>query len=440
MDKVENTKSNETIVRRTLAGIFSSVIAISVALVMFLVYNPRQNALKALSSVCMDIVCIIILLILISSFVFDNYVSTKTSKMFAGLLEATIWAIFLDFLNWALDGSLQFGHLTFWFTLGSLCMGAVLAGLFSLYMYCYMEEIHKLKRMRKTAIVCAVLNLFSFGLTFILAITGTAFRFVDGHYETGVLYDAVTIIPILTVLYLSGYIIRFVRIVGVHDAFAVGGYVFFMVAGALIEAAYTIGTTYVAVAIADIFIFVMLQNEIIAKEKRNVQKWMKRSNTDGLTSFLNRNAYETEIKNLSSGSIEDDFVYVSADVNSLKVVNDSLGHSAGDELIVGAAECLQKSFGAYGSLYRIGGDEFVALIHASEEQLEKIQKTLEESTEKWKGKQVDSIAISCGYVTRREAMDMSVRQIAILADRRMYEAKNEYYKRKGIDRRMNKEM
>ena len=428
---------NLHVIRRIIITIFSLLVGISVAVVMFNMYEPNQNALGALASVCMDVLCIIILFILIWSFSFTTYGRNHTTRIFAVLLIATIWAIFLDFLNWAFDGVLEFGELTFWFTLGSLCMGSILACIFSVYLYRYMDETHNLSRMKKRAYVCASLNLVSFCLTFVLAITGTAFKYVDGHYEIGALYDIVTVIPILTLLYLTAFVIRYVKEVGLHDVFAAVGYILFMIVGALIESSYRIGTTYVAVAIADIFIFVMLQNSIIAQEKRNVQKWMTKSKTDVLTGFYNRQAYEMDLALHEKNPPSDDFVYVSADVNSLKAVNDSLGHYAGDELLVGAAECLKKCFGSYGKLYRIGGDEFIALIYMNEEQIEKIQSSVDETTKRWSGKLATSLAISCGFVAKTEDNSMSVTEMALLADQRMYKAKNEYYRSRGIDRRRN---
>lgn len=433
--KVGNTKLNGHILRRVLLSVFCGFIGIVVAFVMFRVYNPNQNNLGALSSVCMDLICMIILFILIGSFAFGNYGTNRTTWLFAILLVATIWALFTDFLNWAFDGSLEFGQLTFWFTVGSLCMGSILGCIFCAYLYSYMEETHGLSQMFLSARICVIVNLISFVVTFILALTGTAFKFVDGHYETGILYDGVTILPVLSLIYLTGYVIRYVKKVGLHDVFAVAGYIAFMIAGALIEAENSIGTTYVAVTIADIFIFVMLQNEIIALEKRNVQKWMKKSNTDELTGFYNRNAYEADIENLEKTVLSKNFAYVSVDVNSLKTVNDSQGHYAGDELLIGAAECLKKCFGPYGKLYRIGGDEFIAMIDIEKEHLATVSEEIKNITANWNGKYVKGIALSCGYVTKAEAGNMSVRQMAILADHRMYEDKEEYYRRTGIERR-----
>lgn len=435
MDGLKEIKLNGHIIRRILIALFCMFIVTCVTIVMFYLYVPNQNALGALSSVCMDIICIIILLIIICSFAFGKYSPNHTTRVYALLLVATMWALFLDFLNWAFDGSLQFGHLTFWFTLGSLCMGAILAGIFSLYLYNYMLEMHNLRKMYLSAKVCVILNIISFAVTFLLAITGTAFQFVDGHYETGALYDVVEIAPIFTLLYLTGYVIRYVKKVGVHDAFAAAGYILFMIAGALIESEYRVGTTYVAVTIADIFIFIMLQNEIIAREKRNVQKWMKKSKTDELTGLYNRYAYEDDVNSLEESTVSDDFVYVSVDVNSLKSVNDSYGHGAGDEMLIGAAKCLQRCFGPYGKLYRIGGDEFIALIYIDDTRLNVLKSDIEEYTKEWDGELVHELTLSCGYATRRESKEETIRQLAVLADKRMYEAKNEYYRRTGIERR-----
>lgn len=432
---MEKAKFNANAIRRILIAVFCIFIGTCVAVVMFRLYVPNQNALGALSSVCMDIICMIILCILICSFVFDNYRSNRTTWLFTGMLVATIWAMFLDFLNWAFDGSLEFGKLTFWFTVGSLCMGSILAGIFSVYLCSFMEENHGLTQMRIVGRVCGILNIISCILAFVLAVTGTAFQFIDGHYETGALYDVVTVIPVLSLVFLTGYVICHVKKIGFHDLFAVVGFIFFMIAGALIESSFRIGTTYVAVAIADIFIFIMLQNEIIAQEKRNAEEWMMKSNTDELTGFYNRHAYETDMSEFENSVLADDFIYVSVDVNSLKTVNDTIGHNAGDELIVGAAECLDKCFSTYGKLYRIGGDEFIAIIYADEQQLEVIKKDVEEKTKTWDGQLVHGLTMSCGYVSKREMPELSARQIAILADQRMYEAKKEYYQSTGIDRR-----
>lgn len=79
---------------------------------------------------------------------------------------------------------------------------------------------------------------------------------------------------------------------------------------------------------------------------------------DYLTHIYNRNAFERDLGNLtedSSGS------YIIADLNDLKIVNDTIGHSAGDELLQSFARLLADAVGDGGRAYRQGGDEFAVL-------------------------------------------------------------------------------
>lgn len=427
--------SGKGLIKRILISAFCLFMVSIVIYVLFGVYSPGQNSVCALSSVCMDTICIIILCILTGSIAFGTYEMTTTTKLFLTLLLATLWALFLDFLNWAFDGSLSFDDITYWYTVGSLCMGAIIGCIFSLYLYSYLTDRHGMGRMHATGRACAIVNLISFFVTFTLAMTRTAFDFVDGHYVTGTLYDIVTAVPVVTLLYLIGYTIRYVKKIGIHDVLSFVGYILFMIFGALIEGEYSIGTTYVSVSIADIFIFIMLQNEIISLEKQNVEEWRKKSNTDELTGVFNRHAYEAALNSLGLTPLKENFVYVSIDVNGLKNVNDSLGHTAGDELIIGAARCLDKEFSPYGKLYRIGGDEFAALINVDENTLLKVQKNVEASLAKWSEEHPNKLSLSLGYVSAKEENLISINQLAILADKRMYEAKANYYRLNGNERR-----
>lgn len=169
--------------------------------------------------------------------------------------------------------------------------------------------------------------------------------------------------------------------------------------------------------------------------KRKEEDLIYQSNTDELTGAYNRRAYEEAVTELEQSGLRKDFVYISVDVNGLKAVNDTIGHKAGDELIQGAYACLAGTVGAYGKVFRTGGDEFIVLAGACREKLTNVLEELNSVTERWSGSLVDSLAMSYGYVTGEEAGDMSIHDIALLADKRMYEDKNAYYRKKGIDRR-----
>ncbi len=86
---------------------------------------------------------------------------------------------------------------------------------------------------------------------------------------------------------------------------------------------------------------------------------------DGLTGLLNRLAFserEAEIAKKKNGMC----VFIEFDVNNLKKVNDNYGHTEGDKHIIGAADVIKKSFGQYGKIYRVGGDEFIGIIEGFE--------------------------------------------------------------------------
>ena len=180
---------------------------------------------------------------------------------------------------------------------------------------------------------------------------------------------------------------------------------------------------------------VICATQNIDEEKRKEEALIMESNTDQLTGCSNRRAYENDLVHSSQGPLKEDFVLVSADVNGLKAVNDTLGHGAGDELLLGAAVCMQRCFGPYGKVYRLGGDEFVAIIFASEEELAEIRQNFEASLREWSGATVQSLSVSCGYVSRREFPELTFSAMEKIADERMYREKARYYEQADRDRR-----
>lgn len=88
--------------------------------------------------------------------------------------------------------------------------------------------------------------------------------------------------------------------------------------------------------------------------------------SDGLTKIGNRTAYLERLQRLIEERPGDELGLVMFDVNNLKRVNDTLGHKSGDELLLVCADILQTAFGPPWHVYRIGGDEFMALIHGKE--------------------------------------------------------------------------
>ena len=85
---------------------------------------------------------------------------------------------------------------------------------------------------------------------------------------------------------------------------------------------------------------------------------------DDLTGLSNRRGFDIELDRaiaaVDAGGMPRALLYV--DLDQFKVVNDSSGHTAGDELLVRIAECLRDQLGANDRLARLGGDEFGILL------------------------------------------------------------------------------
>nr|MCR5505522.1 GGDEF domain-containing protein [Bacilli bacterium] len=180
---------------------------------------------------------------------------------------------------------------------------------------------------------------------------------------------------------------------------------------------------------------VIIATQIIDEEKKKADSLYAKSHMDELTGCFNRRAYNEDVIEFEKDLNESDFVYISFDVNGLKTVNDTLGHEAGDELISGAAECMKKAFMTHGRIYRTGGDEFVGLLHADKEHIDAMCEEFNKQISTFDGKFIKEITVSYGIVLSGEANGIGMNEIAALADKRMYESKDKYYKEKGIERR-----
>ncbi len=84
--------------------------------------------------------------------------------------------------------------------------------------------------------------------------------------------------------------------------------------------------------------------------------------TDTLTTLSNRHAFERDLEDFKE-SKDPRKIIVTFDLNNLKYFNDNIGHQTGDNYLIFFAELAQKHFNEYGNCYRVGGDEFSAILY-----------------------------------------------------------------------------
>lgn len=180
---------------------------------------------------------------------------------------------------------------------------------------------------------------------------------------------------------------------------------------------------------------ILVTTQIIDAEKRSQMELMFQSHHDQLTGVYNRRAYEKEIEKKQKQGIEDNFIYISMDLNGLKSTNDTIGHNAGDEMLKGATSCMNQIFGFCGKIFRIGGDEFCVMLNASGKELDEMKYSFETLVNQWSGELVQKLSVSCGYVCKIDLSNPTIEEIVKLADQKMYQEKSNFYRKNGIDRR-----
>ena len=138
---------------------------------------------------------------------------------------------------------------------------------------------------------------------------------------------------------------------------------------------------------------------------------------DQLTGIGNRHAVHDYVPRLDQHK---SIGIVYCDVMGLKAANDAKGHLEGDKLLIRASECLSKVFSEY-KLFRVGGDEFLALCSGMEEaELNRRVELLKREMRL----QNAPMAIGCVW---RANIDESVDRLLTMADDRMYENKRVLY-------------
>ncbi|MGN0662112.1 MAG: diguanylate cyclase domain-containing protein [Faecalibacterium sp.] len=150
---------------------------------------------------------------------------------------------------------------------------------------------------------------------------------------------------------------------------------------------------------------------------------------DSLTKVGNRAGYaakEKELQQAIDANSAPDFALVMMDVNGLKRINDTLGHEYGDRFLCNASRLICRIYD-HSPVFRIGGDEFVAVLTGQDyedraellEQLEANNLTCVDREAVDKG----GASVAYGMAVYDQTQDRSVSEVLKYADRAMYRCK-----------------
>ncbi|GFM61806.1 two-component system response regulator [Pseudomonas cichorii] len=166
----------------------------------------------------------------------------------------------------------------------------------------------------------------------------------------------------------------------------------------------------------------------MSMERNLYQQLEQQAVTDALTGLLNRRGFYQAVEGmlLRNEHAEQYLVVLYLDLDGFKQINDSLGHDAGDQVLLWVATQLKDCLRPYDVLARMGGDEFTVVIEGFDypEQAAKVaEKLIERVSMKRQVDGVDiSLGVSIGIATYPEC-GSNLDGLLRAADIAMYEAK-----------------
>ncbi|EWH11778.1 GGDEF domain protein [Catenovulum agarivorans DS-2] len=173
----------------------------------------------------------------------------------------------------------------------------------------------------------------------------------------------------------------------------------------------------------DCVCIVMSLSEWLRLKQQEFNHVMHQSRFDALTGVGNRLLLNEKLADL-----QNKYLVVFIDCDSIKQLNDQLGHAQGDQFLIYVADLMQQQLADLGQVFRTGGDEFIGLCEVNQGNdlvslKWNIEKRLQEINIQVKQRWPAS-GISYGIATSEEGKSAS--QCLSIADSRMYEVKSQH--------------
>ncbi len=151
------------------------------------------------------------------------------------------------------------------------------------------------------------------------------------------------------------------------------------------------------------------------------------SEEDYLTKLYNRKNYESQLNYFTQ--IRKPFGVALFDLNNFKEINDTYGHSKGDEVLIAFGQALKKTFDKRAFVSRLGGDEFAVIVEGRYEHIDDMIEELAGQIAAEEDDVISNLEFSFGYQRYEEMITLD--ELYNLVDHKMYAHKQYIKSRKA---------
>lgn len=167
----------------------------------------------------------------------------------------------------------------------------------------------------------------------------------------------------------------------------------------------------------------------VTADRKVINRLYRQASRDALTDLMNRTSFEQYVEQLAhdTSTLTRSHVLASVDLDNFKIINDTCGHLAGDELLKQVAQIFRRAVRTSDKVARIGGDEFAVFLEGcgldkGRNIMESILTELRNFRFSWEGK-VFTIGASIGLLEFMPASNLQIKQMFSDADKACYTAK-----------------